>query len=437
MRKINYLFAMAVLALSMTLAGCIKSGGGVTPTPKPTSGVVDMSTVEVRLEDGVDADTENYEVVIKDASNNVVASGKLGDLTSENLSAGDYNITVSSMTEAPVAEWEAPYYVASGTFSVEAGATTSVGALTAQLKNIGVEVIFTDKFKEKAGSDCKVVVVLGLGKLTYTIGESRMGYFRSTADNMALTAELTGTFDGKAIKEQRIIKNIKAGDRKQITYDVKEEPITPPTPGPGDGPDVPPVEPPVEPEEGDAELDFKVDVSVNDVDVDGNIIVDENDGENEDGDGPEVPPVTPPEDKPTDLGAPTIVWEGHNLDEWFDLTDGSIKVALNISAPNKIKTLVVDIVSNASAFQPDQLQGVGLDSHLDLSNPGDLREAIEGLGFPVAENVVGKTELVFDISEFMPLMVVAEDKDVEFVLTLTDEFGHELEKSLKLKVNLN
>jgi hypothetical protein len=131
------------------------------------------------------------------------------------------------------------------------------------------------------------------------------------------------------------------------------------------------------------------------------------------------------------------VWEGHNLDEWYELTDGGVKVALNITAPNKIKTLTVDIISNADAFQPDQLQGVGLDAHLDLSSPGDLREAIEGLGFPVAENVVGKTELVFDISDFMPLMSVAEDKDVEFRLTLADEFGHQIIKSLKIKVNLN
>ena len=436
MRKINYLFAMACLALSMTLAGCIKGGEGTAPAPDVNTGTVDMSTVEVRLEDGVDASTENYNVVVKNASNKEVMNGKLSEMTSANLLVGDYNITVSSMAEAPIAEWEAPYYVASGSFSVEAGATTSLGALTAQLKNIGVEVIFTDKFKEKAGADCKVEVVLGLGKLTYVLGENRMGYFRSTAENMVLTAELTGTLDGEVVKEQRIIKNIKAGDRKQITYDIKEEPVTPPTP-PTDDPDVPPVEPPVDSEEGDVELDFKVDVEVNDVDVDGNIIVDENDGENEGGDGPEVPPVTPPEDKPTDLGVPTIVWEGHNLDEWFELTDGSIKVALNIAAPNKIKTLVVDIVSDASAFQPDQLQGVGLDAHLDLSNPGDLRDAIMGLGFPVAENVVGKTDLVFDISDFMPLMVVAEDKNVEFVLTLTDEFGHEVSKGLKLKVNLN
>lgn len=472
MRKINYLFAMAVLGFAATLAGCIKAGEGGGHTPeKPTVGVVDMSTVEVLMEDASEQSTEEFEVVITNASNVVVANGKLGELSSLNLPAGDYTIAVSSLSEAPLAEWDTPFYVANGTFSIEGGATTSVGALTAQLRNIGVEVVFTEKFREKAGNDCKVEVVLGLGSLTYTLDENRMGYFCATSDKMLLTAELTGTVDGKPVKEQRVIRDVKPGDRKQVTYDIKEEPVLPPVtppeddpieppvvdPDPEPEPDPEPVDPPVdEPEEGDVDVNFSVDVTVKDVDIDGNIIVDENDDEIEgdddgngdgngdgegegegEGEGDEPGPVTPPSDGPEDLGEPTIVWEGHDLDEWFELVDASTKVALNITAPNKIKTLVVDIISNAEAFQPDQLQGVGLDTRLDLSNPGEMREVIESLGFPTSDRVVGLTELLFDISDFMAMMIVAEDKNVEFRLTLTDEFGHEISKSLKMKVNLN
>ncbi len=470
------MFAIAVVACA-AFVGCIRGGnkgeGGGT-TPVTTKGTIDLATIEVGFEDGTSQITDDYQVTVTSASGEVVARGTLANLSEVSLPEGEYKISVSSAVAAPVADWERPYYVAESSITVEKETTSAVGRMVAELKNVGVQVVFTDRFKAVMGDDCKVSVVLGVGQLTYTKNESRTGYFRATGSNMLLTAELSGTLDGKSVKEQRIIKDVHPGDRKQIVYDIKESENPGDNTGgdntggdntggdntggdntggdntggdntggdnPGDEPDVP-----VVPEDGNVNLDFKVDVTVKDVDVNGNIIVDENDQEPDNGeggdnggneggeDGGDEP--TPPQG-PTDLGEPTIVWEGHNLDEWFELTDSSVAVALNITVPNTISTMTVDIISDASAFQPDALKGVGLDTHLDLSNPGDLRGPIEGLGFPVAENVVGKTELVFDISEFMPLMVVAQGKRVEFCITLNDAFGHQLVKSLKLNVNLN
>ena len=412
--------------------GCIRGDENNRQPSKPTKGTVEVGSVELVFADGQSIDTEGYDVLISGEDGRVEARGLLGDLSNVSLSEGEYQMTISSMTEVPVAEWNTPYYVATTTLTVEAGAATQIGKLTAELQNIGVRVEFTDRFREVMDSGYSVEVTLGLGRLTYRADESRTGYFRATAEKQMLTAVLTGHSNGQPVSEQRIVKDVTPGEVKVLTFDIKEQ----------EPEDNPPVDP--EPEEGGAKLDFVVDVTVGSVDINGNITVDENDrepaeGDGEGGEGGEddkpIPPVEP--DKPQDLGVPTIVWEGHDLSQWFELTSGDITVALNIAAPNKIKTLVVDIVSDAAAFQKDQLQGVGLDSHLDLSNPGALRGAIEGLGFPVAENVVGKTELVFDISSFMPMMIVANGKKVEFKLTLTDEFGHEVVTSLKLNVKLN
>ena len=462
MKAVKTLFAAL---LCVAAVGCIR---GDQPTPQPsTVGTVDFSMVTLNFADGSSQATDSYQVVVTNPDNQVSASGVLGSLEGVELTEGDYVITVSSMAEAPLADWETPYYVGTANISVERDAISQVGAITAELKNIGVRVEYTERFREMV-EDYSVKVTLGLGSLTFSSTETRTGYFCAVAAKQLLTAELTGSVDGKTFTEQRIVRDVMAGDVKLLTFDIKEkEPeVVPPTdepdePGdnpdePGDNPDEPgdepdePVTPPVvEPEEGGVDLDFVIDVTVNNVDINGNIIVDENDrepaeddGEGDDGDGeggeggeggdtPTIP------DGPADLGAPTIVWEGHDLNEWYNLTDGSVQVALNITCPNKIKTLVVDIISDAPAFQPDQLQGLGLDSRLDLSNPGDLRGAIEGLGFPVAENVIGKTELVFDISQFMPLLgIAAEDESVAFQLTLTDDYGHELVVSLKINVNL-
>ncbi|MBQ8864474.1 MAG: DUF4493 domain-containing protein [Rikenellaceae bacterium] len=605
MRTTNCLFATIA---SVALMGCINSDHGTSTKPSTTTGKLDVTSVEVTFPDGSDHNTSDYYVEIVDEQNVINASGTLSEMSDTTLDEGTYTLTVSSMKDVPAAAWESPYYVGSTNIDIQKDALTQVGSIAVELRNIGVKVEFTDKFRELMGNDCQVVVTVGLGSLTYTASESRIGYFRASNSGLVLTAEFSGTFDGKYITEQRIIKDVVAGDIKLLTYDVKDEepPVTPPTPQPesitlstnklsfeaaeaapqeveiilencaawevenqadwitiekitiGTNPGLRVsvednsaeqlrtatvyvtgsearaaltvtqlgfapalvVEPkslsfesaggeatvkvttnldnynatcsadwitltkdangvqvvaaanpateerkatieittnyslsatiqitqtagePTPPEEGDITLDFVIDVTVSDIDINGNIVVDENDREpaeepDEDDDKPITPPVNPDPDQPSDLGAPTIVWEGHDLNEWFELTDSSIKVALNIAAPNKIKTLVVDIISDAAAFQQDQLQGVGLDTHLDLSNPGELREAIEGLGFPAGENVVGKTELVFDITDFMPLMVVAEDKKVEFRLTLTDEFGHTVVEGLKLNVNLN
>ena len=443
MKSAKTLFAAL---LCVAAVGCIHGDKPIDKQPSTVSkGIVDMSSVSLAFVDGSSQVTDYYQAVISDQNNQVVADGQLGTMGKVELTEGDYLLTVSSIAEAPVADWEKPYYVGTANISIAKDAISTVGAISTELKNVGVRVVFTEKFRQAMDEGFSVAVTFGLGRLTYSANETRTGYFRSTSAKQLLTAELSGSMNGQNVAEQRVVRDVAPGDVKIITFDVKEqEPEVPPTDEPGDEPGDEPDEP-AKPEEGGVDMNFVIDVTVGNVDVNGDITVDENDRENEgddnqggegddNGEGGDTPSVP---EGPTDLGAPTIVWEGHDLNEWFDLVDGSVQVALNISAPNKIKTLVVDIISKAPAFQPDQLQGLGLDSRLDLSNPGDLRGAIEGLGFPVAENVVGKTELLFDISQFMPLMgIAAEDEKVEFQLTLTDDFGHELVTSLKMNVNL-
>ena len=85
------------------------------------------------------------------------------------------------------------------------------------------------------------------------------------------------------------------------------------------------------------------------------------------------------------------------------------------------------------------LGGVGLTTKFDLANADDtklmandetLATNLRGLGFPVNADVVGKNDLVFDITGFMPLILEAGDH--KFVITVTDSKG--AQKSITLLI---
>ena len=66
---------------------------------------------------------------------------------------------------------------------------------------------------------------------------------------------------------------------------------------------------------------------------------------------------------------------------------------------------------------------MGLASHLDLVNPGDLKTAIEGLGFPTGSNVLNQPKVTFDISDFMPLLGLLGAGTHNFIIKATDAQG--------------
>ena len=110
------------------------------------------------------------------------------------------------------------------------------------------------------------------------------------------------------------------------------------------------------------------------------------------------------------LGTPVPVTEG--LQVIVDITS---------SDKNGLTGLVVDI--DSPTLTPDELAGMGLASHLDLVNPGDLKTAIEGLGFPTGSNVLNQSKVTFDISNFMPLLGLLGAGTHNFIIKATDAQG--------------
>ena len=133
-------------------------------------------------------------------------------------------------------------------------------------------------------------------------------------------------------------------------------------------------------------------------------------------------PSDPGTPDPEPSGAPQITSETIALGTPVTVTEG-MQVVVDIISTDKdgLTQLTVDIES--PTLTPEELSGMGLSAHLDLVNPGALKEAIEGLGFPTEGNVLHQPKVTFDISQFMPLLGLLGAGTHNFIITATDAQG--------------
>lgn len=135
--------------------------------------------------------------------------------------------------------------------------------------------------------------------------------------------------------------------------------------------------------------------------------------------------------------APTIEWEGYDIENSYTIND-DMAVVINVKAESGIQDLVIDIESDL--LTDAELSGVGLSSHFSLVEPGssEMAESLNGLGFPTGDDVKNKTELTFDITSFMPLLTLISGDSpcyANFQLAVTDNNGNTTTKVLKLLMN--
>ena len=273
-----------------------------------------------------------------------------------------------------------------------------------------VSVSYNDYMLSLMDDDCKVTVTIGKGEMVFGKDESRIAYFKAELEENTMTVEFSGTIDGEYYAETNVFDGVKAGQHQMLKYSLKENPQ----------PDTP---------QGEANFKFSIDLTCNVLDVNKNIDITE-----------DLIPDPDQEQKPgEDKGAPTIEWVGGILDQTYKLTTTDttqVKIPITIDAPNGIAEFTVDIISTASAFSKESLQDLGLDTHLDFVNPGDMKSGLESLGFKTGDDIVGQTNLTFNITTFGPMFVVANNEEVNFKLSISDAMGNPVEKTLMLEIEL-
>lgn len=407
MRKILniFLIAAACMLLSCNKENIVYPAGGNTGTIDLSSIALTCNTEETVLRSGENTDIQNYIVSIYNQQNVLQNEWKYNEMPEVlTLSAGEYVLKVKS--HEPVdAAWEAPYYYAEKNFTIIADQMTVIGDIVCVLSNVKVTVEYSEDLLAVLGEGCKVNVGLGLGTLDFAIDETRAGYFTVKEESNRIYAYFTGPIDGYVDTIYREIDNVKAGEWRILRYSLK-------SPEPG------------EPANGSFTPSLQVDVTCFIVEQNIEIPVEEDVIDDPEPSDPDTP--TPP---PSDEEGPVITATTFDISEPQIVTDELI-IKIMVTSENPLSGFTVDIES--TTLTADELESVGLSTHLDLANPGELKENLQGLGFPVEDQVVGQNELSFDITQFSTLLSALGAGTHKFIMTATDNKDNVTTETLTL-----
>lgn len=413
MKKIFQLFILATIALSFI--ACKND----EPTPQQTTGEIALSSLSVTYDPTAtivrSVDVNKFIVFIYESnSNTLMAQWNYKDMPEVfTLEAGQYILKVASHIPENVA-WDAPYYFAQKDFKIEVEKVTTIGEVVCVLSNVKVTVEFSNDLLAVMGDDCKVNVGLGKGSLDFVKNETRAGYFtvNENTENR-LFAYFTGSVDGYVDTTYREIENVKAGEWRILRYSLKEN---------------------TEPNKESGSFAAHLNIDVTCYTVEQNIqvsvkedVIEDPEGSNDGGSDDPTPP-TPP-NPPVPNNGPQITATAFDITQPQILTDDLI-IKVEVTSQSPLAGFTVDIES--TTLTAEELEGVGLSAHLDLGNPGDLRPQLEGLGFPVAENVVGQTAISFDITQFGGLLAALGSGTHSFVMTATDQENNVTVQTLTL-----
>lgn len=427
------------LALVTGLTGCndkwspdlVGTDSGRLSTESLT---VDVVNAEQVIESRATIDLSNFIVSVYNNANGELANRWAYSAMPElpTFPVGEYTVKVYSH-EQEKAAWEAPYFYGEKTFSIKKDEITNVGTVVCKLSNIKVTIKFTDALKAVAGDNVQVVVRANdAGSLTYGINETRAGYFEAVEGSTTLTATFTGTISGYDEEFTNVFTDLAAGQHRIITFSLK-----------GGETEIPDETGKIDPTDG-----INVDVSVVDVNLGGNVNTGDEDlidgekrpGDNEqlpeDPDKPDNPGPGPDKPQPGEdavkFSSETFDLDGWNNASEYGSDDPNLKKAIvNIHAEKGLAHLHVKIIS--PILTKDALEGIGLNDEFDLAYPGQYEEGVAGLEFPYGDQVINQTDLVFDITKFVPLIPALGSGDHIFEIRGVDNDGKESTLSLKIK----
>ncbi len=350
-------------------------------------------------------DMNNYTVTLYDATNKAINTWTYKDIPQVlNLTAGKYYISVISHEMKQLDT--VPYYAGkSNEFEIKVGEITEIEPIICTLGVIEVKVSFEDKLVSYMNNPQSTTVEILLDKnviYKYSgVTDCPPIYIApDKGETTIITAIFNSTIDG-SLETTTTTRDLVAGDSFQLDYSIKV------------------------------------------VDTDGTIadlgtmsptlrIISQGIikywPKNLDDIVEEVIPEGGDEDK-----LPYIEGDGFNIAKEQIIPDGGMICKVNINAPYGIAHLKVRI--DSPTLTPAILSSVGLAAEFDLAYPGSLEEGLKGLKFPVGNEVIGATKLIFDISQFTGL-IPPFDKGVEhshkFILMLEDVNGNGVTKTLTL-----
>ena len=226
------------------------------------------------------------------------------------------------------------------------------------------------------------------GLLVFGKSESREGFFKANPLELVLTVVL---LDDTEFQKKFTINNVAPRDFHQITFS--------PTINLGDG-----------------TFTIEIDGTTNDKDIEIEV---PNPGDGDGGDSPVM-----------------IAGRGFDIDQPVEVSAGDSKeVILDIEAISGIDALIINIESEV--LTPEELETVGLVATFDIANTdpdSELGQNLKNLGFMGDTPIKNQTNAEFNLTAFMPLLVMLGENEVHnFHIKVRSVTGEELEKTLTIE----
>lgn len=346
-------------------------------------------------------DINEFEVIINSSTGSYTKSFLYKDIPSMlELSAGSYTVSAHSPNiNSGMAAWNSPEYAGSKTFEVAVGKISTVD-LACSLSNMKVSINCSDKFLNEL-SDFVITVSQETSSLTWQrqeVIDSKAGYFPVAP----LTVFISGTraIDNSTATVTFKITNVAAKDHHVINIDATTT--------------------------GSSKFELSIDTTTNDKNVEITVPgFDQNPVPDPDPENPEIP------ENPDTAEAPSIEWAANPNFVTIEITDG-MDVNLVVKAPGKIKQFKVTVSENFA----EMVNALGAENGvMDLIGNEALCSTLNemGLGLPTGDQLLGKTEVPFSLSNLVPMIagIGNQGEDYTFTLDVEDALGQSLTKVCK------
>mgnify|MGYP003178459238 FL=1 len=422
MKKI-FLICFTLLASTLFFYSChmesmediVDSKGNLSLSSMKVGVNLDVDVVYLESRTESEIDLSNYIVTIYDKYSQQAGQWVYSEMPEiVSLAVGTYTVEVKSAAE-PSNGFDVPYYKGTATCEVKENQVTEGPEISCKLANMLFTVEYDESFQNKISEDVVTTITIGENSLQIPASETRKAYLIApSSETASMEVSLKGTIDGEMIDYNERFDNVKIGVHNIIKYQFI------------------PVSDGSESESGGA---FNISIAIDSSLTGSDESVSVNPGQE--------PGI---DDFPTGGGeggdAPTIVGTNFNGNS-FDISNDVLEVPVNmdmehplplqvtLSAANGIAHVYVTI--DSETLTEDILTGVNLAASFDLAEPGELEAGLNGLGFPTGAAVVGQTELLFDVTNFTPLLGLYGAASHNFIIRLVDQQGLEVTQTLKIK----
>lgn len=429
-----FLICLTLMAVLFTFSACHseKMETGATDV----TGQLSLASMKMEVDLKVDTvypqsragvDVSNFLLTIKNSQGEQVEQYTYSEMPEIiSLPVGTYTVVASS-AEAATNGFDVPFYTGSTEqFTIKENELTEVSALTCRLANVMISVEYDEELRKLMGEDVVTTVKIGDNSLDIPSSETRKAYLIAPASAGSMDITLKGTIDGESVTEVKRVDNVQAGQYNIIKYVLNSVDDGTNSNGGGNLNIAINIDSSMTSSDETVGVNPGEEPGIDDFPTDGGEEPGDGDGDSDgDGEGGITSDIS--------ITGKELGGKPFNIDQTQTIT-GATTLIVGIEAPAGIQNLKVAISSTDEEFSAI---GASL-GEFDLAHSKNMNETAQGmipsLGLPIDDKVLNKEYLDFNISSFTSLLGGFYDATHTFKITVTDNNGVTVSKSLVIYV---